>query len=152
MKFTRIPPSDAKVLTDKETGLKLSYRDLTIISSKVTACSSLIKFGEEVYNQYKDTGYMFLNYDCDNGKWYAVYKIKNKTKIKVKAIHSECCNFQEEKVCYEAIIETLFNMSKSLNLPLVVRTDNKDFETFVKDTNQILKEQKTEDKYHWKTE
>lgn len=152
MKFSRIAPSDVKFLTDKATGLKLSYRDLTAVASLAIQAASLIKFGEEAYLKHKDSGNLFYYYDVEGkGKGYVAYKIGDTVSVNDILV----ADFKKKKQtneCIEALIETLYNICKSLNLTLEVETDSKDFYVFVRDVNQSYKEQKLEDKYWWKIE
>jgi hypothetical protein len=151
MKYTRIPPSDAKVLTDNESGLKFSQRDVSTISSAVNGCSSLIKFGEEVFNKYKDSGKLFMNYDsATKGKGYIVYDIGEE--IFVCDVFSNCISEKENVICFEALTESVYNICKSVNKNLVIDIDNKLFNRFILNSNQLFKEQKFEDKYFWKIE
>ncbi len=151
MKYTKIIPSDEKVLTSPESGVKFSFRDVTMVSSMVNNCSSLIKFGEEIYNKYKESGYLLMNYEAkDKGKGFIAYEIVDV--INVIEIYSQCINKKEDKICYEALIESVYNISKSTGKTLVVNSDDKDVKYFIDDMNQKYKEQKIEDKYWWKTE
>ena len=150
MNFTKILPSSIKSVTDKGTGLKLSPRDMTSVCSSVIPCSSLIKFGEETYNEFLDSGNLLMNIDVpDKGKGYIAYSIEDD--IKVSAIYAESINQKEQFNLFDSLIETVFNNCKCLGKNLVVETEDEGFKLFVLFINQKLKENKRiEDKYSWK--
>ncbi len=150
-RFSRIPPSDVKSITDPSTGFKYSPRDMSALASVVNMSSSLVKFGEEVYNKHNDSGNMFLTYDYSGkGKGYIVYSIGRD--VIVTDIYSDCINPKEDRICFDALVETLFNLCKSMNKTMVIETESEDFDNFAKGMNQIMKEQKIEDKNWWKIE
>lgn len=151
MKFSRVSPSDAKTITDQETGIKLSDRDITILSSSVNTSASLIKFGTSVYNRNKNSDSMFLTYDVPNkGVGFVSYTLGDT--VEINEIHADCISSKENAICIEALTETVYNICKSLNKTLEVKSDSKDFKNYIANRNQLYKEQKLEDKYYWKTE
>lgn len=149
-RFSRRPPSNIKSITDPKTGIKYAPRDMSSLSSVVNISSSLIKFGEEIYNKHQGSGDMFLTYDyAGKGMGYVVYSI-GEEEVVVTDIYADCINPKEDRICFDALVETLFNTCKSMNKTMVIETESKDFDRFARGMNQVMKEQKIEDKNWWK--
>ena len=149
MKYKRIPPSDVKCLTDKDTGTKYSQRDCSFISSMVNPAASLLGFGEEIRDKWQGKGKLFYSYvNPDKGKGYIVYSIES-DKICVCDVFSDCISSKENDICFEALVEAVGNLCKALNKAMCVDTNSESFGLFIATVNQIYKEQKIEDKYWW---
>jgi hypothetical protein len=149
MKFKLPPPSKAKIYTDKK-GNKYSPRDLTAISSATTMSSSLIAFGQEHYDKYSGSGKQFLTFKTDVGKGYLVYEINDN--IDISDVFVEASSKKQSRIVLEALIETAYNTAKSTGKTLVITSDSEVLLDYIDTNNQSKKEQKIEDKFHWKKE
>lgn len=150
MKARKELPSNLRNIVDEESGMMYSKRDTTTVSSMVNPASSLVKFGIDHYEKYLDTDYFLMTYEYPNrGSGYIVYEVKD-TGICMIDIYADCVSEKEKFNCYEALIETVFNICKSSNKALEFDIEDKDLEIYINRNNQSYKEQKVEDKYWWK--
>ena len=151
MRVTKIPPSNAKTITDKDSGIKYSDRDITVLTTCINPSSSLISFGTEIYSAERQDGTIFLIYNNENkGKGFVAYTIGDV--IEVSDVYADCISVKEELIAYEALVETVYNMSKSSGKNMIVNSDNPVFERYIDNLNQSYKEKKLEDKYKWNKE
>lgn len=152
MEYELAIPSSVRDITDPETGLKFSKKDISVISSKVNASSSLVKFGADIYEANIDNNLLFSVYEESGvSKGYISYEVLDDS-VRVAEVYEESINKRESYIAYEALIESVYNISKSLGKKIVILNENGNelLDKFIKDSNQRKKEQKIEDKYWWK--
>ncbi len=143
-------PSDDKVLTDPVTGAKFSKREVTHIASMVSNSASLIKFGDDINNKWKNTGHKYLVYDNGvNGKGYIVYEEKEDC-VYCHEIYTDSEEEIKKNLCYESLVFTLFNIGKSVSKKMSISNDDSEFESLIDKYIQLDKENKVEEIYRWK--
>lgn len=120
------------------------------VCSNTNSTGDLIAFGDEKYNQYLNSGYQFLKYNGgENGSGFVAYKILEDC-IEVEEVYCVAPNFNLESIVVLSLLQVLSNDGSALKRSIKYETDDEVFDKIVRQRNQILKEQKVEDKYWWK--